>query len=73
MWTERFVIVVQSLQREFLPSKWHSYSPTIVDWGLYLGTGGFFMLLFLLFLRFFPFIPVAEVKEMNHELNKEHH
>jgi molybdopterin-containing oxidoreductase family membrane subunit len=73
MWTERFVIIVESLQREFLPSKWHWYSPTIVDWSIYAGTGGFFMLLFLLFLRFFPFIPVAEVKELNHELQKEHH
>ena len=67
MWTERFVIVVQSLQREYLPSQWHGYSPTYVDWSLFAGTGGFFLLLFLLFLRFFPFIPVAEVKELNHE------
>ncbi len=39
----------------------------IVDWSLFAGTGGFFLLLFLLFMRFFPFIPVAEVKELNHE------
>jgi molybdopterin-containing oxidoreductase family membrane subunit len=72
MWTERFVIIVQSLQREYLPSQWHAYSPTYVDWALFAGTGGFFMLLFLLFLRFFPFIPVAEVKELNHELRERH-
>jgi molybdopterin-containing oxidoreductase family membrane subunit len=72
MWTERFIIVVQSLQREYLPSKWHAYSPTYVDWAIFMGTGGFFMVLFLLFLRFFPFIPVAEVKELNHELQQEH-
>jgi molybdopterin-containing oxidoreductase family membrane subunit len=72
MWTERFVIIVQSLQREFLPSTWRSYTPTVVDWSIFLGTGGFFMLLFLLFMRFFPFIPVAEVKELAHELREGH-
>ncbi len=71
MWTERFVIVVQGLQQEYLPSKWHWYAPTIVDWGIFAGTGGFFMVLFLLFMRFFPFIPVAEVKELAHEIQKE--
>src|SRR5262249_31709543 len=44
MWTERFVIIVQSLQREYLPSGWRGYSPTHVDWLIYAGTGGFFML-----------------------------
>jgi molybdopterin-containing oxidoreductase family membrane subunit len=72
MWTERFVIIVQSLQREFLPSKWHAYAPTYVDWSIFIGTGGFFMLLFLLFMRFFPFIPVSEVKELNHALREGH-
>ena len=72
MWTERFVIVVQSLEREYLPSGWHAYAPTYVDWAIFAGTGGFFMLLFLLFLRFFPFIPVAEVKELRHELAERH-
>jgi molybdopterin-containing oxidoreductase family membrane subunit len=72
MWTERFVIIVQGLEQEFLPSKWHAYSPTIVDWSIFLGTGGFFMLLFLLFLRFFPFIPVSELKELAHELRRPH-
>ena len=71
MWGERFVIIVMGLEQEYLPSKWHAYSPTYVDWGIFAGTGGFFMLLFLLFLRFFPFVPVAEVKELNHELKKE--
>jgi molybdopterin-containing oxidoreductase family membrane subunit len=70
MWTERFVIIVQSLQTEYLPSKWRAYAPTYVDWAIFAGTGGFFMCLFLLFLRFFPFIPVAEVKELAHEIRK---
>jgi molybdopterin-containing oxidoreductase family membrane subunit len=68
MWTERFVIIVQGLEREYLPSKWRHYAPTWWDIGLFTGTMGLFMLLFLLFLRFFPFIPVSEVKELNHEM-----
>jgi molybdopterin-containing oxidoreductase family membrane subunit len=71
MWSERFVIIVLSLQREFLPSKWHAYHPTIVDWSLFAGTGGFFLVLFMLFLRFVPFIPLSEVKELKHELHEE--
>jgi molybdopterin-containing oxidoreductase family membrane subunit len=69
MWAERFVIVVMSLQRDFLPSAWHTYRPTWVDLSMFGGTICFFLLLFLLFLRLFPFIPVAEVKELNHELS----
>jgi Ni/Fe-hydrogenase subunit HybB-like protein len=71
MWAERFVIVVMSLQRDYLPSAWHSYAPTWVDWSIFAGTFGFFMLLFMLFLRLLPFIPVAEVKELKHELEAE--
>ncbi|MFT3773131.1 MAG: polysulfide reductase NrfD [Minicystis sp.] len=70
MWCERFVIIVQSLQQDFLPSAFRGYKPTIVDWSLYVGTIGFFSLLFLLFLRLFPFVPVAEVKELAHELRE---
>ncbi|HSN97024.1 MAG TPA: NrfD/PsrC family molybdoenzyme membrane anchor subunit, partial [Candidatus Nanopelagicales bacterium] len=74
MWAERYVIIVLSLQREFLPSMWETFTPSWVDIGLFVGTIGFFSLLFLIFLRLFPFIPVAEVKELNHELQqKEHH
>ncbi|WP_437987808.1 NrfD/PsrC family molybdoenzyme membrane anchor subunit [Sorangium sp. So ce117] len=74
MWSERFVIIVLSLQREFLPSAWHAYHPTWVDISMFAGTISFFLLLFLIFLRLFPFVPVAEVKELNHELrHKEKH
>jgi molybdopterin-containing oxidoreductase family membrane subunit len=66
MWSERFVIIVMSLQRDFLPSSWHGYSPTWVDWSLFLGTFSLFMMLFLAFLRLVPFIPLSEVKEMGH-------
>jgi Ni/Fe-hydrogenase subunit HybB-like protein len=70
MWSERFSIIIMSLQRDFLPAAWHSYSPTYVDWGILVGTMGFFALLFITFLRFIPFVPVAEVKELAKE---EHH
>ena len=71
MWSERFVIIVMGLQQDFLPSSWRSYSPTVVDWALFAGTGGFFLVLFLLFLRHLPFIATSEVKELAHELRKE--
>jgi molybdopterin-containing oxidoreductase family membrane subunit len=71
MWCERFVIIVQSLQREFLPSKWHAYSPTWVDVGILTGTLGFFSLLFLVFLRLVPFVAASEMKELRREIAHE--
>jgi Ni/Fe-hydrogenase subunit HybB-like protein len=71
MWAERFVIIVISLEREFMVSKWASYSPTWVDIGIFVGTLGFFSLLFLSFLRFVPFVSASEVKELRHELAHE--
>src|SRR5690606_9809130 len=68
MWTERFIIIVTSLSRDFLPSSWHIYAPTWVDWSLLAGSISFFLLLFLLFLRFVPFIPIGEVKHLRREL-----
>ena len=62
MWFERFVIIVTSLHRDFLPSSWHMYSPTIVEWLILLGSFGLFFTLFLLFIRTFPVIAIAEVK-----------
>ncbi|KYF85452.1 hydrogenase [Sorangium cellulosum] len=73
MWSERFVIIVMGLQREFIPSGWHAYGPTWVDISMFAGTFCFFLFLFLIFLRLLPFIPVAEVKELNRELGKEEH
>ena len=49
MWFERFVIIVTSLHRDFLPSSWSMFSPSIIDIGIYLGTIGFFFVLFLLY------------------------
>ncbi len=71
MWTERFVLIVTSESRDFLPSSWRSYAPTIVDGSLLFGTCSFFLFLFLLMLRFVPFIPIAEMKSLRHELAKE--
>lgn len=68
MWAERFVIIVTSLYRDFLPSSWELYAPTWVDWGLLFGSIGFFFFLFFLFLRYVPFIPISEVKRLRAEL-----
>src|SRR6476661_8948226 len=62
MWFERFVIIVPSLHRDYLPSSWVMFSPSIIDIGIYVGTLGLFFTLFLLFAKFFPVINMAEVK-----------
>ncbi len=62
MWFERFVIIVTSLADDYLVSSWAYFSPTWVDWGIYLGSISVFLFLFLLFARFFPTIAIAEVK-----------
>jgi Ni/Fe-hydrogenase subunit HybB-like protein len=64
MWFERFVIIVTSLSRDFLPSSWGSYSPTWVDLATLAGSFGLFLMLFLLFLRFGPMFAMAEVKSV---------
>ncbi len=71
MWIERFLIVVTSLDRDFLPSSWHEYMPTWVDWSLLLGSMSTFLFLFLLFLRFVPGIPIHEVKQLAHERDRD--
>ncbi|MCX6598339.1 MAG: polysulfide reductase NrfD [Acidobacteria bacterium] len=62
MWFERFVIIVTSLHRDFLPSSWGYFHPTYVDIFTFIGTMGLFMTLFLLFIRFLPVIAISEVK-----------
>ena len=60
MWFERFVIIVTSIYRDFLPSSWSTYySPTIYEVGFYLGTFGLFFTCYFLFSKFFPVIAVA--------------
>ena len=62
MWFERFVIIVTSLHRDFLPSAWSMFSPTFIDIGIFLGTIGFFFVLFLMYARTFPVVAQAELK-----------
>src|SRR6202795_1863015 len=64
MWFERFVIVVTSLYRDFLPSSWGTYRATKWDYMTYIGTLGLFTALFLLFVRFMPMIPTSEIRTM---------
>jgi Ni/Fe-hydrogenase subunit HybB-like protein len=64
MWVERFVIVVTSLHRDFVPSAWGMYVPTIWDWATLLGSVGLFLTLLFLFIRFIPMISIAEVREL---------
>ncbi len=64
MWFERFVIIVTSLHRDYLPSSWAMFYPTIYDMGVYLFTFGLFFTLFFLFAKFFPVINMAEVKSI---------
>jgi len=62
MWFERFVIIVSSLNRDFLPSSWGLFRPTIIDIGTFTGTIGVFFTLFLLFMRWLPMVSMTEVK-----------
>jgi molybdopterin-containing oxidoreductase family membrane subunit len=64
MWMERFVIVVASLHRDYLPSSWGMYYPTIWDWATYIGTIGFFVMCMFLFIRFLPMISIFEMRTL---------
>ncbi len=64
MWFERFVIIVTSLHRDYLPSSWSMFYPTIYDVGVYLFSFGFFFTAFFLFAKYFPVINMAEVKSI---------
>ena len=66
MWFERFIIIVTSLHRDFLPSSWATYSPTIIEVATFAGTFGLFFTAFLIFCRFLPMIAMAEVKGVLH-------
>lgn len=71
MWLERFVIVITSLHRDFLPSSWGRYVPTVWDWATYLGTIGLFLFLFVLFIRALPMISISEVQKLLTEVREE--
>jgi len=66
MWLERFVIVVMSLHRDFVPAAWGMYYPTVWDWATYMGTIGLFLTLIFVFIRLLPAIATSEMKELAH-------
>jgi molybdopterin-containing oxidoreductase family membrane subunit len=72
MWLERFVIVVISLTRDFMPSAWGRYSATIWDYATFAGTLGLFTMLLFLFVRVLPAISIAEMRELVAHGSKEH-
>jgi molybdopterin-containing oxidoreductase family membrane subunit len=64
MWLERYVIIVTSLHRDFLPSSWGMYQGTIYDWSGFIGTIGLFLTLIFLFVRFLPVISIFEMRTL---------
>jgi molybdopterin-containing oxidoreductase family membrane subunit len=72
MWFERFVIIVTSLHRDYMPSSWGYFRPTYVDVLTFVGSFGLFCTLFLLFLRFLPAIAIAEVKGVTPQADPHH-
>ncbi|CAN5767080.1 polysulfide reductase NrfD [soil metagenome] len=73
MWLERFVIVVTSLHRDFVPAAWGMYYPTFWDWSTYLGTIGLFITLLFLFVRLLPAISISEMRELIAETDERSH
>lgn len=73
MWFERFVITVTSLSRDYLPSSWDYYVPTIFDFGILIGSFGLFFTLLLLFTRTMPVVSIAEVKAVVDGSQPSHH
>ena len=72
MWFERFVIIVSSLSRDFLPANWAYFTPTWVDLCTLAGSFGLFFTLFLLFIRAMPIVAMAEVKSVMPQAGLEH-
>lgn len=72
MWFERFVIIVTSLHRDYLPSSWGYFNPSWVDVCTFSGSFGLFMTLFLLFMRFLPVIAISEVKGVTPQADPHH-
>jgi Ni/Fe-hydrogenase subunit HybB-like protein len=72
MWLERFIIIVTSLHRDFLPSSWGMYYPTRWDWATYTGTIGLFVALLFLFVRFLPMISIFEMRQLVAETGEGH-
>jgi molybdopterin-containing oxidoreductase family membrane subunit len=73
MWLERYVIIVTSLHRDFMPSSWGMYSGTPYDWSAFIGTIGLFLTLFFLFIRFLPVISIFEMRTILPEAEVKEH
>lgn len=73
MWLERFVIIVGSLYRDFLPSSWGYYTPSFWDWTMYIGTFGLFFTGMFLFIRLAPMIAISEMHALLHQKKEEEH
>lgn len=66
MWYERFVIIISSVSHDFIPHAWGVYTPTIVEFGIMLGSFSLFFFLFVLFIKHMPSVSMTEMKEMSH-------
>jgi molybdopterin-containing oxidoreductase family membrane subunit len=64
MWFERYVIIASSLSNDFVPYAWGQANPTWADWGILIGSFGWFGMWFLMFARTFPIVAIQEVKEL---------
>lgn len=73
MWFERFVIIVTSLSRDFLPTNWDYYKPTLIDMGILIGSFGLFFTLVILFIKFAPVVSISEVKGVLKSSQPHHH
>ncbi|MDE0092557.1 MAG: hydrogenase, partial [Oligoflexia bacterium] len=73
MWFERYVIIITSLHRDFLPANWGLFKMTFFDFGALVGSFGMFLTLFLLYIRALPAISISEVKPVLHVGKKEAH
>jgi molybdopterin-containing oxidoreductase family membrane subunit len=71
MWLERYVIVITSLHRDYLPSSWSMYHGTVWDYATFYGTLGLFLTLMFLFIRFLPVISITEMRELVYETEPE--
>ncbi|MCI0614391.1 polysulfide reductase NrfD [bacterium] len=72
MWLERYVIIVVSLSRDFLPSSWGTYKGTPFDWSMFIGTIGLFLTLLFLFVRVLPMISIFEMRTLLPEAEVKH-
>ena len=73
MWLERFVIIIVSLHRDYMPSSWGLFIPTGWDFSLFFGSIGLFLVMLFLFVRTLPMISIFEVRELIHQTEETEH